>query len=193
MDTNAVFAILLMLVGLAILSAEVFLPSGGLLGLTTFISLILSLMFAYRAWGESNFSIFIAFCVMVFLLVPIVVGIAFAILPRTSMGKKVILEAPQSQDLAPFKEEASRLEQSVGHFGVTVTMLNPGGLINLGGQRLHAVSEGLFVESGASVEIVGIEGNSVVVRPGVPPENVSSESAASSTESHLDFDFPPTS
>ena len=40
MDSNAVFAVLLLIVGLAILSAEVFIPSGGLLGVITFLSLL---------------------------------------------------------------------------------------------------------------------------------------------------------
>ena len=46
MDSNAIFAVLLLIVGLAILRAEVFIPSGGLLGVITFLSLVVSLIFA---------------------------------------------------------------------------------------------------------------------------------------------------
>ena len=195
MDSNAFFAVLLMFVGLAILTAEIFVPSGGLLGLITFISLTVSVVFAYRAWGETHTSVFATFCVLLFLLVPTVIGIGFSILPRTSIGKKVMLEAPESQHLKPFHKESSRFERSVGRFGVAATMLNPSGFVSLDGERLHAVSEGLVIDSGTSVEIIGVQGNRVVVRPGEPPANVSSDSNSSSSHpsSQLDFDFPPVS
>ena len=74
-------------------------------------------------------------------------------------------------------------------------MLNPSGFVTLDGERLHAVSEGLVIDSGTSVEIIGVQGNRVVVRPGEPPANVSSDSNSSSSQpsSRLDFDFPPVS
>ncbi len=195
MDSNAVFAILLLILGLAVLFAEVFVPSGGLLGIITFFSLVVSLMFAYRAWGTSHPNIFGAYCVLVLLLVPIVIGFGFYLLPRTSFGKRVLLEAPESKDLTPYPAEFSRLDKLVGRFGTALTMLNPGGLVKLDGERLHALSEGLSVEPGEWVEIVGLRGTSVIVRPGIPPENDAGDHAASSSEANspLDFEFPPSS
>ena len=81
MDSNAVFAILLLIVGLSILVAEVFIPSGGLLGVTTFFTLIFSLVFAYRAWGTSQPNIFGVFCVLSLLLVPTALGFGLYMLP----------------------------------------------------------------------------------------------------------------
>lgn len=195
MDSNAVFAILLLIVGLAILTAEIFVPSGGLLGVITFFSLVVSLIFAYRAWGTSHPNIFGSFCVMLLLLVPTVIGIGFYMLPRTSFGKRVLLEGPDAGNLTPYTQEAGRIERLIGHFGTAVTMLNPGGLVNVDGQRLHAFSEGLSIDSGASIEIVGVRGTRVVVRPGVPvaqPESAPiMESNSSSDPSLLDFELPP--
>ena len=195
MDSNAVFAILLLIIGLAILTAEVFIPTGGLLGVITFLSLIVSLVFAYRAWGTSHPNVFGAFCVMLLLLVPTVFGFGLYLLPRTSLGKKVLLEAPESKNLTPYPEESLRLDKLVGRFGTALTMLNPGGLVRLDGERLHALSEGLSIEPGASVEIINIRGTSIIVRPGTPPEKDPGEQAASSSEviSPLDFELPPTS
>ena len=45
MDSNAVFAILLLIAGIGILTAEVFVPSGGLLGVITFITLVIYIAF----------------------------------------------------------------------------------------------------------------------------------------------------
>ena len=192
MDSNAVFAILLLIVGLAILSAEIFVPSGGLLGLITFLSLLVSLVFAYRAWGTSHPNIFAVFCVMLLLLVPTVLSLGFYMLPRTSFGKKVLLEGPDAKKLAPYSKQSTHLQQLVGRYGVAVTMLNPGGLVSLDGERLHATSEGLSVDPGTSVEIINIRGASVVVRPGTPMQTPSdSDKTNSEVMSPLDFEFPP--
>ncbi len=192
MDSNAVFAILLLIVGLAILAAEIFVPSGGLLGVITFFSLTVSLIFAYRAWWIPHPNIFIAFCMLLLLLVPTVVGWGFYMLPRTSFGKRVLLEAPQAENLTPFSKESSRVEKLVGRFGSALTMLNPGGLVNVDGERLHAMSEGLSVEPGQSIQVIDVRGTRVVVRPGVPPSNRPDEvlKQGSPSPSPLDFEFP---
>ena len=199
MDSNAVFAILLLIVGLAILTAEIFVPSGGLLGVITFFSLVVSLVFAYRAWGTSHPNVFAAFCVLLLMLVPIVVGFGFYMLPRTSFGKKVLLDAPEAQNLTPYSKEAGRIERLVGRFGSALTMLNPGGLVGVDGERLHAFSEGLSIDPGVSVEIVDVRGTRVVVRPGGSPVQQSKEvdrevdEAESRDPSLLDFEIPPSS
>lgn len=193
MDTNAVFAILLLIVGLGILTAEIFVPSGGLLGLITFLTLIVSLIFAYRAWGTSHPNFFGVFCVMILLLVPTVVILGFYMLPRTSFGKKILLDAPEEQDLVPFSQEAQRYERLIGRFGTALTLLNPGGLVNVDGERLHALSEGLSVDPGTSVEVVDVQGTSIIVRPGTEPrpESKTAVEPLAGSPSLLDFDFPP--
>lgn len=193
MDSNAVFAVLLLIVGLAILLAEVFIPSGGLLGVITFFSLLVSLLFAYRAWGATQPNVFIAFSVMLLMLVPTVIGFGLYILPQTSFGKKVLLEAPDSENLTPYQQESQRLEKLVGRFGTTVTMLNPGGMVRVDVERLHAFSEGLSIEPGDSVEVIQVRGSSIVVRPGKPPEPASNLPGTNLHEQapKLDFDYRP--
>ena len=191
MDSNAVFAVLLLIVGLAILCAEVFIPSGGLLGLITFLSLLVSLIFAYRAWWTSHPNIFGAFCVAQLLLVPTVIGLGFYMLPKTSFGKRVLLEAPEPEDLMPYLEPSRKLEKKLGRFGTAVSMLNPGGLVRVDGERLHAFSEGLSIELGASIEVIGVRGSRVLVRPGEPPkDDAEPEGPQNERPSDLDFDFP---
>lgn len=201
MDSNAIFAILLLIAGLAILIAEVFVPSGGLLGVATFFTLLISLVCAYNAWGTSHPNIFYAFLVMLLLLVPTTIGIGFYVLPRTSLGQRVLLEGPEAQLLTPFAKETGRLQLLIGKFGSTQTLLNPGGLVRVDGERLHAVSEGLPIEPKESVQVVDVQGTRVVVRPCTPPAVTTHESpthespTASPAEasSRLDFDFPPLS
>lgn len=190
MDSNAVFAILLLIAGIGILTAEVFIPSGGLLGVITFLALVVSLVFAYRAWGSAHPSVFWAFCAVLLLLVPTALGGAFYVLPRTELGKRVLLEAPTSEELTPFAKETERLTKLIGRFGKTVTPLNPGGMILLDGERLHAISEGLIVEPGQAVEILEVRGTRLLVRPGTPPVSKASFVAETESPAPLDFEFP---
>lgn len=190
MDSNAVFAILLLIAGIGILTAEVFVPSGGLLGVITFITLVVALIFAYRAWGTSHPNVFWAFCGVLLLLVPTALGGAFYVLPRTAFGKRVLLEAPTSEALTPFTKETDRLTKLVGRFGKTVTTLNPGGLIVLDGERLHVFSEGMIVESGRTVEVLEVRGTRLLVRPGEPSASNDPFQPEAGSARRLDFEFP---
>ena len=190
MDSNAIFAILLLIAGIGILTAEVFIPSGGLLGVITFITLIVSVIFAYRAWGTSHPNVFWAFCGVLLLLVPTALVVAFYILPRTALGKKVLLEAPTSEELTPFVKETDRLTKLIGRFGKTVTTLNPGGLVLLDGERLHVFSEGMIIEPGRSVEVLEVRGTRLLVRPGEPPASSDPFVDEAGSARPLDFEFP---
>lgn len=190
MDSNAIFAILLLIVGIGILTAEVFIPSGGLLGVVTFITLLISMVFAWRAWGGSHPNVFWAFCAVLLLLVPTALGAAFYMLPRTALGKRVLLEAPSTEEVTPFVKETERLAKLIGRFGKTATPLNPGGMVLLDGERLHAFSEGLIIESGRDVEVLEVRGTRLLVRPGVPSDNNDPFVDAASSAKPLDFEFP---
>jgi membrane-bound serine protease (ClpP class) len=52
----------------------------------------------------------------------------------------------------------------LGSSGVSVTLLRPSGIAEVGGARLNVVSEGAFVQPGSPVEVVAVQGNRVVVR-----------------------------
>ena len=190
MDSNAIFAILLLVAGIGILTAEVFIPSGGLLGVVTFVTLMFSLLCAYRAWGTSHPGVFWAFCGVLMLLVPVALGTAFYVLPRTAFGKRVLLEAPTSEQLTPFSKETDRLTKLIGRFGKTVTPLVPGGMVLLDGERLHVFSEGMIVESGLSVEILEVRGSRLLVRTGEPSPGNDPFAAEATATRPLDFEFP---
>lgn len=196
MDSNAVFAILLLLVGIGILAAEVFIPTGGLLGVITFLTLSVSVLFAYRAWGTSNPNIFWSFCGILLLLVPTSLATAFYILPRTAAGKRILLEAPDPGHLTPFVEETDRLTRLVGRFGTTATPLTPGGMVLVDGERFHAFSEGLIVESGESIEVIGVRGTRLLIRPGQPRPQSDvfrvdpTQPGDRSSDALLDFELP---
>lgn len=168
MDNYAFFALLLLIAGIAVLVTEVFIPSGGVLAVITTCLLVSSIFCAYAAWFERMPFVFWGFVGLVVLAVPTSLGSAFYVLPQTKAGKRALLEAPDLAAVEPFPEESARLQRLIGQFGTTVSLLNPGGLVLVRNERMHATSEGMMIDPKTSVEIIDVRGTRIVVRPGRP-------------------------
>ncbi|HEV7999728.1 MAG TPA: NfeD family protein [Planctomycetaceae bacterium] len=184
-------AILLLVVGLALIVCEVFIPSAGLIATLATLCIAGSVAAAWSAWASSNPTYFALYAMALLILIPSAISSAFYLLPRTAFGRKVLLEAPDLDEVTPYQEEQRQLMRLVGHIGKTLTMLNPGGLVEVEGTRQHCESEGLLMEAGTPVEIVAVKGNSVVVRPVEhrPPQTGDADPGKSADDS-LDFDLP---
>lgn len=190
MDSYGWFAVLLLMTGLAILTLEVFLPSGGLLAIVTGTTLAASIVCAWAAWGRSNPTAWWVYLGSLIALVPATIALAFYILPMTPMGRKLFLDAPNPEDLVPFEEEGNRLDQKVGRIATAATVLNPGGMVILDGERLHADSLGLLIDAGTLVRIQEVRGTRVLVRllkPSEADELAESQRNRESEISSLDF------
>jgi membrane-bound ClpP family serine protease len=61
------------------------------------------------------------------------------------------------------REQAER-DAMVGRSGTAFTPLRPSGRIELDGRHHEAVSEGRFIDAGATVEVVGWSGFALIVR-----------------------------
>ncbi|NLO90089.1 MAG: nodulation protein NfeD [Clostridia bacterium] len=58
----------------------------------------------------------------------------------------------------------STLKEYIGKRGISLTPLRPAGTVLIDGKRVDVVTEGGYIDKGASVEVVEVEGNRVVVR-----------------------------
>ena len=61
-------------------------------------------------------------------------------------------------------EENEEVNALVGKEGEAITVLNPVGTAEFDGVRLSVVSEGSYLEKGARVKVLLVEGNRIVVR-----------------------------
>lgn len=201
---NGLLAIGLLALAAALIIAEVFIPSGGMLAIGMCLSLVASFYFAWSTWWQSNPTMFMGFVAFAVLLLPSALIVALAILPRTRFGKRILLDAPTEAQTRPFAAEEERLKSFIGRHARTITPLNPGGLITLDRERLHAFSQGVAIESDTVVEIVRVSGTRVVVQEVTEPEpepqknepqdlDVSNDSEADDEDNStnpLDFDLP---
>ncbi|MDA1016227.1 MAG: hypothetical protein O3A00_17445 [Planctomycetota bacterium] len=169
---NATFAILLLMLAQTVIISEVFLPSGGILGILATIIGLASLFFAYQAWFSSNNEVFWVFVASSAVLPMCSVSIAFYLLPRTRLGKRILLEAPTREEVTPYADEEIHLKQLVGQVGRADTLLAPGGFVVVGNERHHCVTQGgSLIDRGESVEIVAVNANRLMVRRYVPRES----------------------
>jgi len=185
-------AIALLVLGLGLIVCEVFIPSAGLIAVFATLCFAGSIVFAWTAWWYTNPAYFTIYAIALVVLIPSALGGAFYLLPHTEFGRRVLLEGPDLAEVTPYQEEQRRLQKLVGHVGKTLTLLNPGGLVQVDGTRQHCESEGLLLEAGTPVEIVAVKGNRVVVRPVEErrePTDLGSQQARGD-ETPLDFDLP---
>jgi membrane-bound ClpP family serine protease len=182
------FALLLALIGVVVLIAEIFIPSGGVLSVVTVVCLGVSIYCAIRAWWGSNPILLWTYAFSLLTLIPATVAIGFSLLPHTSFGKRVLLEAPEPEDVVPTYAQTP-LSHFLGRIGKTITPLTPGGLVLVDHERVHATSEGLIIERDQEVEIVEVRGNGLIVRPARGRLD-DAFLAESDDESPLDFELP---
>ncbi|HUG89288.1 MAG TPA: NfeD family protein [Planctomycetaceae bacterium] len=187
----------LLILGLALIVAEICIPSGGLITIFSVCCFLGSGWFAWQAWAQSSPGIWWTYVAGVIVLVPLTLGLALYILPRTSFGKRILLEAPTLDEVTPYQHEQQRLAQLIGKTGRTLTLLNPGGLVLVEGERMHAETRGLLLDPGVAVKVVAVKGNRIVIQPlpaGQPQERAPSDGEqpmqTAADEPPLDFDFP---
>lgn len=186
------WAFLLLAIGITLLIAEVFIPSGGVISILAALSLAGSLTCAGKAWWSSSPGAFWAFISATAILLPVAVGAALYIWPSTPLGKRAILEGPAPDEVVAFVEQEQKYAQMVGKLGETVTTLNPAGIVRVDGHRIHCQSEGVIIEAGVPVRVVSSRANGVVVRraalDGLPAERAEPDVSPPIAQP-LDFDM----
>ncbi|MFH1417909.1 MAG: NfeD family protein [Planctomycetota bacterium] len=167
MENWLVWSLVLFGLGLLLTAIEVLVPSGGLLAVLAVICLAGSLFCAYQISGRTA-AILAGVEVVV---VPIVVAVTFKVLPKTRLGKQLILSPPKSGEAGASAANSGGFggsgdfESLIGTEGVAATALRPSGTAEFGTRRVSVVSDGEPVAQGARVRVVLIEGNRIVVEP----------------------------
>ncbi|GAH71883.1 unnamed protein product [marine sediment metagenome] len=150
-----VAAIALTAVALMLFFAEIFIPSFGLISLIALGCMAGSAALAFQAGSGVGY----LFIVLNALAIPIVVVIAFKLLPRSPLVLSATFEDEKPR--APATESD---EELVGREGVAETDLRPAGKARIDGRRVDVLTDGEYVDSGTRVKVVRVEGARVLVR-----------------------------
>jgi membrane-bound serine protease (ClpP class) len=151
--------LLLLAFGLLLLFAEVFVPSGGLIGVLALGCLGLGLWRAFRTSNAAG----LLFLAADFVLIPAALTLAMYLWPKLPLANRVFLKPP-----GPGEVEGShaglRLDHLVGQLGRSLTPLRPSGLVDFDGRRLDGVCEEGWADKGALIVAVRVRSGQVVVR-----------------------------
>src|SRR5688500_9652099 len=152
--TNTELAILLFGIGLALLVAELLLPTHGLLGVAGVGAILAAVVTCYLIDFWLGTGVFLGTVIAT----PFVGALAMKLWPHTPIGKRVMLqtiagEAPRGPSI------------SVGTSGVAISELRPTGVCEFDSiGRLEAVSEHGMIDSGRPVKVVAVVNNRPTVR-----------------------------
>lgn len=145
--------ITLILVGLGLLFLEVILP-GMIAGIIGFFCLVGGIVYAYMEMDLRTGN-----TVLLFTLVALIIGMILYVkfFPTSAMARVFISERSIG-DIGADRPEL------VGETGTAFTPLRPAGTALINGKRIDVVTEGGFIEKGAALKVVEVEGMRVVVR-----------------------------
>lgn len=157
-----VWSVLLLVLGLGLICAEVFVPSGGVLGFLSVAAMVASIGLAFYHRGAEVGLIFLFITIVA---VPGALSLAFRYWPQTPMGRRLLLEVPRAEEVLPDSPQRQRLRQLVGRVGVAKSMMMPSGAVEIDGDAIDALSEGIPIEPGQPIEVIEVRGTRVLVRP----------------------------
>ncbi len=154
-----IFAVFLYFACAALIVAEVFVPSGGLIGIFAIVCLVggVTIFFHYSVvagWVGVGIAA---------VMIPVVLVVAYKIFPKTRFGKSVTLSPPEREqgDAVP---DTAQLKELLGAFGVVLTPLRPVGMCDLSGRRIECVAESGYVDKGKKVKVINVESTQLTVR-----------------------------
>jgi membrane-bound serine protease (ClpP class) len=147
--------IFLAVVGLILITLELYLP-GGILGFAGGLCLFGAILFAYARFGFKSGNMVLG---GVLAGVTVVILVWMVVFPKTSAGRHLIT----SRDLSDSKS-ADSLNHLMYKKGRTLTPLRQSGTALIDENRIDVLSETGTIDSAMEIEVVRVEGNRVFVR-----------------------------
>ncbi len=150
--------LLLYAVAVAMLTAEIFIPSHGVLTIVGIGFLAVAIVRTF-AFGETAGTLSIVGSVIA---LPTFAVVAVKVWPNTRLGRMIVPRNPTytREELAA---TVTSIEPLVGRSGRTLSPLRPVGTCEFDGRRLECVSESGMIDAGVEVRAVGIRGRNLEV------------------------------
>jgi membrane-bound serine protease (ClpP class) len=148
--------IILFVAGIILILSEFFLP-GAVIGILGFLLIVSSTVTGVVRYPE--YALFI----VVGEVLGLIAGIAFGLFLITKTKLQDVLVLGDTLSAADGYSGPAQDPELVGKVGVAHTALRPAGTVMLNDERIDAVSDGTFIDLGAEVRVIQVEGYRVVV------------------------------
>jgi membrane-bound ClpP family serine protease len=159
---------LLIVVGLVLLVAEVFLYTHGVLAVLGVVALFVGVTVAFGVDSYRGLWTLIG----VGGVLPLILALWLFVWPRTPLGRRFFLPVPPPDDTLANSPTNVELEQLRGRFGKTLSALRPSGVALFDGRRVDSMSEGALIGPDQWVQCVEVRNGAVIVRPVQGPPNL---------------------
>ena len=148
--------LILLLVGVGLLVFEMYIPGFGVPGISGIVTLALGFMLLRPGPMEGLLLLVILAAVLCAALVICLVTASSGRLAKSKLALRDVAIKPE--DLSE-----NALSGYLNRVGVAHTELRPSGIGDFDGARVNVVSDGEFIERGASIRVQSVAGNRVVV------------------------------
>jgi membrane-bound ClpP family serine protease len=147
--------VLLFVTGSLLLAAEVMLP-GGIVGIVGGAALLVGSILAYFEFGMTVGSVA---TIAALLLVGAMLYVELVWLPRTKVGRAMVVDATIGGQSQPPPATA----EVIGQVATALTTLAPSGFVEIGGKRYEAYCRSGLVNRGTQLTVVGLDNFRLIV------------------------------
>lgn len=155
-----IWSLILLGIGLLIIAVEMFVPSGGILGILSGLCILGAIAIGF----VSSLSFGTFMLILVAVLMPIVFAAAVRYWPDTPIGRLIVIRPPTSDEVLPDAEARRNLQTLIGKQGIAKCPMLPGGVVMVEGRSYDAVSDGTPVDTGQAVKVIAVRMNRLEVR-----------------------------
>lgn len=160
-----IWAIICLAVALVLFLIEIFIPSGGLIGLAAGAALITGIILLFQV----NTTLGLIGAIVSLVALPFIIGFGLKVAPNTPLLRLMTLQTPgvRAADARSLERGDAAGEADavlLGQEGVTVTDLRPVGTCMIAGRRRECLSDGGIIRAGTKVRVVLTDGMQIKVR-----------------------------
>jgi len=167
MDPLIGWALVCFVVAIVLFFIEVFVPSGGLIGLLSGVAAIAGVVLLFQV----NTTMGLVGAFVTIAAIPFLIGLAIKAWPSTPVARWLTLGNPETPDNDP--EAAAQTDAKLGHHasavrvgdtGVALSDLRPIGTCKFDAMRTDCLASDGMIESGDTVEVVAADGMQIKVK-----------------------------
>ncbi len=155
MTSKLIIAVLLQIAGVAVIFAEILIPSAGILAIIALGLLGYSLFYIF---SSLSMTVGIVFLIADAIIIPIALIFGVKLLAKSPLTLKSDLS---SEDGVTSQDKS--LDDYLGKSGVAESDLRPSGVARIDGKRLDVVTRGEYIEKETEITILSVTANQLVV------------------------------
>lgn len=176
-STLATWSILCFIVAVTLFIIEVFIPSGGLIGLMAIIAAMGGIILLFQI----NTTLGLVGAIVCVVAIPVLMMTGLKLWPNTPVGRWLSLNEPSSRDedavdmlssdddsndatLASDRKQPTGKHLLLGQTGIAQTDLRPVGVCRINDHKEPCVAVGGMITAGTPIKVIAIEDNTVKVQ-----------------------------